>query len=374
MNIRTKLSRYSTSTGLADSAVEAAKKAGYGEATQTAFRSPKQRSLTHIPLALAFAILTFTASLIPIRAEAETSWTAYTFVPSEKVGSVKGLKKIIEAIEKETDGEIKFKLHLGGSLPIKSTNITQALGEGIVQFGDDGFFQGNVPIAGILRLPLLLNTRAEYDKALEVMRPYMEDAFSKQGVVVLGHYLFPLQVAWSTKELKSLSDFEGQKMRVSSPEQAAFVERFGGVPITLGASEVPPALQRGTIDGVFTASAGGGKIWGDMLSHNYRLGVNYFNVVYLVNKEAFQKLSPELQQKVKDVVARLAPTATDLMAGEEQSTTNELKKAGMKVTNPSPEELEAAIERIQPYWDEWAADQGPEATEALKKVREALRR
>lgn len=331
----------------------------------------------HQRLSQAIAVLAFVAiALVPAwrSAHAAATWTAYTFVPSEAVGSVQGMKKIIAAIEKETNGDVKIRLHLGGSLPIKATNITQALADGVVHFGDDGFFMGNVPIAGLLRLPLLLNTRGEYDKAEEVLRPYVEKAFAKQGVVVLGHYLFPLQVAFSRKKLETLADFKGQKMRVSSPEQAAFVERFGGVPITLGASEVPPALQRGTIDGVFTASAGGGKIWGDMLKYNYRLGVNYFNVVYAVNKEAFNALTPDTRAAVRSVVARLAPKTSDLMDGQEDETTKKLQKDGMAIIRPTDADLTAAIEKVTPYWDQWAAERGPDAVEALAKIRKALGR
>lgn len=336
-------------------------------------RSPI-RTLSRLVTAAALAAVFVGGAVAPSATQAATTWTAYTFVPSEAVGSVQGMKQIIAAIEEATNGEVKIKLHLGGSLPIKATNITQALGDSVIQFGDDGFFMGNVPIAGLLRLPLLLNTRAEYDTAENILRPYVEKAFDDQGVVVLGHYLFPLQVGFSTKKLTTLADFEGQKMRVSSPEQAAFVERFGGVPITLGAAEVPPALQRGTIDGVFTASAGGGKIWGDMLKYNYRLGVNYFNVVYAVNKGAFEALSPNAQKKVKEVVARLAPSSTDLMEGQEDETTAKLAEGGMEITRPTPEELQAAIEKVTPYWDKWATERGPEAVEALAKIRKALGR
>jgi len=306
--------------------------------------------------------------------QAATTWTAYTFGPSDTLGNVQGLKRIINAIEKETNGEIKINLHLAGSLPIKSANITQAIGDGVVQFGDDGFFLGNVPIAGILRLPMLLTSREEFDKAQKVMQPYIDKAFAKQGVVVLAHYVFPFQVAFSTKKLTTLGDFKGQKMRVSSPEQGAFVEAFGGVPITMGAPEVPPALQRGTIDGVFTASAGGGKIWGDMLNYNYRLGVNYFNAVYLVNKQAYEKLSPTLQKKVKEIAVRLAPSTTDQIGSEESEITAKLKAKGMVITVPTTKEVATAAKDMAPYWDKWAKNQGPEAVEALSKVRKALGR
>ena len=44
------------------------------------------------------------------------------------------------------------------------------------QMGDDGYFLGNVPIGGVLRLPMLLRTLADYDKAAAIMKPYLEKA------------------------------------------------------------------------------------------------------------------------------------------------------------------------------------------------------
>ena len=81
------------------------------------------------------------------------------------------MNDIIEQIEKETNGELKIRLHLGGSLPINTTNITQAVSDDVVQMGDDGYFTGNVPIGGILRLPMLIRSRDEYAKAAGVVDP-----------------------------------------------------------------------------------------------------------------------------------------------------------------------------------------------------------
>jgi len=325
-----------------------------------------------ITLLAVFAFIMVGMHTLPARAE--VVWTAYTYGPSDTLANVQGLKRIIKAIEEETNGEIKMKLHLAGQLPIKSTNITQAMGDGVVQFGDDGFFLGNVPIAGILRLPMLLTSPDDFKKAQEIMQPYIDNAFGKQGLVPLAHYVFPFQVGFSKKKLTTLDDFSGQKMRVSSPEQAEFVKRFGGIPITMGAPEVPPGLQHGTIDGVFTASAGGGKIWGDLLDYNYRLGVNYFNAIVIVNKEAFGKLSPDLQAKVKEISVRLAPTTTAQLAKEEMEVTAKLKEKGMTITEPTPAEVERAVKVMSPFWEEWAKSQGATAEKALGEVRKALGR
>ena len=69
--------------------------------------------------------------------------------------------------------------------------------------------------------------------------------------------------------------------------------RAGAVPVTLGAPEVPSALDRGVVDGVLTANTGGGNTWKDLLKYNYRIGVNYFNSVVIANKDRFAKLPPD---------------------------------------------------------------------------------
>jgi TRAP-type C4-dicarboxylate transport system substrate-binding protein len=144
--------------------------------------------------------------------------------------------------------------------------------------------------------------------------------------------------------------------------------------VTIGAPQVPSALDRGVVDGVLTASTGGGNVWKDLLKYNYRLGINYFNSVIIVNKERFGKLSPEVQSKVRKIVSDNMPLITQAMKDEEDSLTNKLAEGGMTVTKEDPQDIEAGTKVIAPYWEEWAKSQGPDATAALKQVRAAIGR
>src|SRR6266446_10073265 len=119
---------------------------------------------------LAFCLTPFTPA---VSAE---KWDLYVYNPVSTVAAVKGLNTVIEQIEKETGGELSIRLHLGGSLPINTTTNTQAVSDDVVQMGDDGYFLGNVPIGGVLRLPLLLRTLGDYEKAAAIMNPYLEKA------------------------------------------------------------------------------------------------------------------------------------------------------------------------------------------------------
>jgi len=221
---------------------------------------------------------------------------------------------------------------------------------------------------------MLLRTLSDYDKAAAIMTPYLTRAFEKKGLVVLGQYLYPFQVAYSSKKLTSLADFKGQKIRVTSPEQGEFIKRLGGIPQTIGAPQVPSALDRGVVDGVLTANTGGGNIWKDLLKYNYRIGINYFNSVIIANKERFEKLTPETQDKVRKIITANLPLITKAMQDEEEDLTKKFADGGMTITRENPEEIDAAVKVIAPYWEEWAKTQGPDAVAALKQVRAAIDR
>jgi TRAP-type C4-dicarboxylate transport system substrate-binding protein len=312
---------------------------------------------------------------VPAPVRAETTWDMYVTQAVGTTITAVGEMAMLERIEKETNGEVKIKFHLAGSLPINVTNITQAVSDGVVQFADDGFFQGNIPIGGLLRLPLLLQTREDFDKALKIARPYLEAAYAKKGVLVLGEFTYPAQVPFSRRKTTTLADIKGQKLRVTSPEQGEFVRRFGGTSVTLGAPEVPAALDRGVIEGAFTAASGAGYTWRDLIKYNYKLGLNFFDAYVIVNKEAFEKLSPAAQQKIRAIVNETVPGFTDKMQHEDDDLTRKMvAENGMVLTQPKPEEIAEATKGIESYWDTWAKAHGPDAVKALGEIRAALKR
>lgn len=309
-----------------------------------------------------------------LRAQSPTTWIVYTYVPAATLAPAKVFQEIIERVAKETNGGFQLKYHLGGALTIKATDITTAVGDNIVQIGDDGFQQGNVPITGILRLPMLITNTAEFEKALAVMKPYVDKAYDKRGSTVLSTYYFPMQIAWSSKKLTSLEEFKGQKIRATSPEQIEFLKRFGANGLTVGGSEVPSALERGVVDGVLTANAGGGKIWKDLLKYCYEIGLNYFEANVAVNKEAYAKLPANYRDSLTRAIVDLSPKMTTMMAGEESEEAIKRKAEGMVQTKATVEDYKRGADRMASYWDEWAKAKGAETQEALKKVRDALGR
>jgi TRAP-type transport system periplasmic protein len=309
-----------------------------------------------------------------LQAQSPTTWIVYTYVPAATLAPARVMNEIVERVAKETNGQLLLKYHLGGALTIKGTDITTALGDNVIQMGDDGMQQGNVPVTGILRLPMLITNPQEFDKALAVMKPYVDRGYDKLGSTVLATYYYPLQFGWSTKKLTALDDYKGQKIRATSPEQIEFLKRFGANGLTVSAAEVPSALERGVVDGVLTAHSGGGRVWHDLLKYTYDLGINFFEANLAVNKEAYAKLPAAQREALTKAVVVLAPKMTKLLFEDEESEKAKRKAEGMIQSAATPDDYKRGAERMADYWDDWAKRHGKDTQEALKKVREAVGR
>ena len=96
-------------------------------------------------IAASSAALRFCFAFLSQAASAAETWKFYTHQSAPNFATSRGAKMLTEEIEKATSGELKMQLHLSGTLQISPTDITKAVGENIVQIGDDLFNSGNIP-------------------------------------------------------------------------------------------------------------------------------------------------------------------------------------------------------------------------------------
>src|SRR5260370_16406546 len=98
---------------------------------------------------------------------------------------------------------------------------------------------------------------------------------------------------WGRKKVGAGEDSKGMKLRVAQPEQGELVRRFGGTSITMSAPEVPSALDRGVVEGIFTAGVGA-VLWKDLLKYGYVLIVIVYNSYFIVNTDAYTTMSADM--------------------------------------------------------------------------------
>ena len=162
------------------------------------FERPSGTSARTLPVALVASLM-----LVAISgrgASAADEWNFYMHQSAPNFATSRGAKLFTEEIEKATNGALKVRLHLAGTLQINPSNITQAVGSNVVQIADDLFNSGNIQVAGIPRLPMLIQSYEDFAKADAVLKPYIEKAFGQKGSTVLASYTYPLQFIWGRKK------------------------------------------------------------------------------------------------------------------------------------------------------------------------------
>ena len=305
----------------------------------------------------------------PLRA---AEWVCSGYMPSAQHATIMGLQAIGNELTRLTGGDITTTCKAGGELSIAATELTAATSDGVVQLASNAFITGAVPIVGLFALPGLFTTEDELAKGLAIAEPVIAAALDKQGLVYLGTYHYPRQVIWSTGPFDKLADMAGKKFRVSSGEQAEFVTRFGGTPVTLGSSDVAQALQLGTISGVMTAASGGARYWTDILKANYELGPNFTVSPVFANKDAFEALTPDQQAQLRDFAAKEVVKISASMAKENGELLAQFKTRGMTVTPANAADEAALVAKLADYWPQWARQRGAEAEATLGQIRSAL--
>lgn len=311
---------------------------------------------------------------VATRAHAADNWQAYTFWGSPTVAAARGFRKIVTDMEEMSGGELKIKFNLGGTLSINAANIASSISDDVIQLADDSFYAGAIPVAALATLPFLTNSVDEVNKVMTVVRPIAERDYGKRGIVVLGYYIYPPQVFWFRGNVTSLEQVKGRKLRVSTAEQGDFLKRIGATPVQVTSAEVPAALERGIVDGVLTASAGGILAWKDLLKSSYQLGVNYHVSYIIANAARFQKLPADMQAKLRALVNKNCNELSAELQRDDGELRQKFVADGMTMTAATDKDRAAAAVLAKETADAWAKSRGQEAVDSLAKARALLGR
>jgi TRAP-type C4-dicarboxylate transport system substrate-binding protein len=325
---------------------------------------------------ISFLVVLAISVIVGLGEAAEIRWQGYTYHPTVAAPEFQFLEGIAKDVQEKTQGGLIIKMTPGGGLPIKGNDVAQAVSDRVVQFGAcTGGTVGFIPVYGIARLPLLFDTEKELWTAIdEVLGKYIDREFDKKNVKLLAFFTYPEHSIWTAKhKITQLSDLKGLKIRTMTPQQADLLKPYGAIPVTIATGEVAPALQRGVVDGLLTASAGGGNLWIDMLKYNYRVALSWGPSMVIANKKAFGELPPSFQEILQSASKKWGKWVTDTMADDEAKLTKKfVEENGLIITPSNLSDIAGARKIAVKVWEETAAKVGPEGIEALKEVRALL--
>ena len=211
------------------------------------------------------------ATMRAVPAEATTKWTLYTSHNSTAPVSLATLTRLLAEAPARTDNALTITLKTAGTLPIRSTAIAAGVADGKIQLGDDTYFTIALPAGGMMRMPGLILTDDELQDAIPIQRAFLDAAFTKRKLALLGYYITPPQIIFASRKILVLDDLRGLAIRTTTVEQTEAVLRMGALAVSMVASDVAAALDAGTLHGLFGTASGVGRPWKDRLTYACRI-------------------------------------------------------------------------------------------------------
>lgn len=303
-------------------------------------------------------------------AAAQTKWTLPAAYPADNFHS-ENLVWFAKEVEKETGGKLQITVHAGASL-FKAPEIKRAVATGQAQIGEVliSIHENEDPIFGIDTIPFLTSGYDDAKRLYQAQKSAMSKKLDAQGLLLLYAAPWPSQGLYTKKDINSVDDLKGLKMRVYNVGTTRIAELAGAQAVTIQAAELPQALATGTVNAFITSGATGydSKAW-ETVSHFYDVqGWQPKNVV-IANKSAFAALDKPAQDALVKVAAAAEERVWKNSAEKAQWFVEQLKAKGMKVEKPGPT-LVAGLRKIgDQLTADWIAKAGPEGKAVIEAYR-----
>ncbi len=303
-------------------------------------------------------------------------------------GPVHALSPWVKKVEEATKGRVKIDVYWAQTLA-KGPDIWNAVKTGVADMGwcFHGYWPDMTPLSDVITLPSFPFIKAEkgsevlwklYEKFPAIQREYKD-------VHVLQLWTsHPYFLITTKKQVKTMEDIKGMKIRVVGGPPTEQIKALGGIPTLIPMPDTYLSLDKGVIDGM-------GAPWEAIYAFRLYEIVKYYTIVPLsavyfsmsVNKQKWESLPKDIQAAITSVSGLEAAKfwGHNFFDTAEEGVIDRVKKGNhqmIKYVIP-PEELERWTKVAgEPLWKEWVKKMEsrgrPEAQQVLNAALELLKK
>lgn len=230
-------------------------------------------------------------------------WRLVTTWPKNLPGLGMAPERLAKMVDAMSDGRLKITVY-GANEVVPPMGVFDAVSLGNVEMGHGAsyYWKGKDPAAQFFTaLPFGLTAQEmngwlRYGGGMALW----EELYARYDLVPMAGGNTGVQMAgWFNKEINSLDDLQGLKMRIPGMGGEVF-ERAGGTAVTLAGGEIFTSLQTGVIDATEWVGP-----YNDLALGLHQVGEYYYypgwqepgpTLETIVNKDAFDSLPADLQE------------------------------------------------------------------------------
>lgn len=244
-------------------------------------------------------------------------------------------------IENKTDKRVKFKFYPGGVMG-QDKAVLRKMRVGQLQGGafTNGTLAATYPGVQIYNLVLKFKSYKEVDYVRRKMDDTIKQGLEDNGLVALGFSEIGFAYLMSTNPIGSVQDLRKQKAWIPENNIVATqaLNAFSVDPIPLPMRDVLVALQTGMVDTVAGSPIGALTLqWHTKIKYVTDLPLAYIYGILVLNKKAFNKLKPDDQTIVREVMDRVCTQMDELNRKDNQAALDAMRNQGITFIEPKPE-------------------------------------
>ena len=229
-------------------------------------------------------------------------WKLLTSWPKNFPGLGTAPERFAKIVKDMSNGRLNIRVYGAGEI-VPALEVFDAVSSGAAEIGHSGpyYWKGKNPATQFFTaIPFGMNAQEvnawiHYGGGLELW----QELYAKFNLVPFSGGNTGVQMAgWFNKEINSLEDIRGLKMRIPGLGGEVF-KKLGGIPVTLPGGELFTALQTGAIDATEWVGP-----YNDLAFGLYKAAKYYYYpgwhepgsmLEFSINKEKFSSLPSDLQ-------------------------------------------------------------------------------
>lgn len=286
-------------------------------------------------------------------------------------------KPFVEDVADKSKGDLKITLYPSAVLGDgkEQLRLTET-GVADLALVVPSYTRGRFPLIETGTLPFAFDSAVHGTKVLTALRDdYIEPEFDTVKLLYAA-MTSPTALLTVDKPLKSLGDIKGLSLRGTGGEQNEVLETLGANLVSVPASDIYVAMERGTIGGTILslASAPGYKLE-EVVKYVNQVNFSSTPITVVMNRRTWDGLTPEQQEIIAEASRNAAVATGEAYDAADKEGLDKLEAQGAEVVNFSDADVAELKKITEPSWDSWTAklnDEGKKGDAFMAAFREAI--
>lgn len=255
-------------------------------------------------------------------------------VLSEEHPHSKSFHYFADKVNEYTDGKVKVNVFVNSTLGNQS-DLTEGLSLGTVQIAKtmSTVLSTYNPEIQIYDIPYLFKNEDHFFEVVdgEIGDELAQEALAKNDLVGLGYFYAGKRSIYSNKDINSIDDLKGMKLRVpEAPIYQDMCKSWGASGVTMSVGELYTALQTGVVDGAENA-----PIFYENQKH-YEAAPYFIKTEHIItpdivimSKSYLESMPEEYQEAIKKAAKEMVEYERNLWKETENEVITKLEENGV---------------------------------------------